>query len=149
MLIQEALLGIHLNPLAYILLLAALVAAIISASTHDRATQGSGLDNDDSPSGWAAISFSLMLVAVLISGSATGIRSESRLLADKAFSKYGVTYMDQAAHSKVAHRVTAKPTVNVGTAAGVIAVNQLINPVTHEVVLTFPGNGKELPLRDQ
>lgn len=143
---DEILLAVHLNPAALALVAIAFATAMASVSTRRRMSSP-GYDHDDSPNGWAAIACCALFVACLIAGSSSGISRESAQLADTAFTKYGVTYLEQGAHSKVAHRVTAKPLVKVSNGELILQVQQIVDPASGDITLIYPGNGKELPLR--
>lgn len=147
MFMQEAILGVYINPISYFLLLGAAIAGFVGASTHHRAVKGSGFDTDDAPSGWIGIACCLFIVAGLIAAPASSVRHESQLLSDQAFSKYNVSYVSQGAHSQLSHFVTLMPTAKVQISGHVIEVAQRINQDTGELSLTTLNSGRELPLR--
>lgn len=145
----ETFLAMHVNPWAYLLLLLAAVAGFLGAAAQHQAVKGSGLDTDDSPSGWSMVGASLFIVAGLIAASASGIQYESQQLADKALTKYGVSYVEESAKSQVAHLVLSKATVRAIVDGQEVALTQEVEPRTHEVTLRFVSDGVELPRREQ
>jgi len=145
--VDETLLGMHVNILAYVLLLMSAVTGLCAAASHQRVVRGSGLDTDDSPSGWFLCAVCLFLVAGMLPASSSGIQKESEALSAKAYDKYDVTYVEESARSQIGHLVTSKSKVKALVDGQEAVLSQVVDSQTNELTLSFYGSTEELPRR--